>query len=87
MYQEYKVKRLTLEMLAKEKPRIFELQESGVYKITEGNSSSLDSGAINAMVETSKKIAHDYEHGFNETDDPENCKECGFRLYCDGISH
>jgi DNA helicase II / ATP-dependent DNA helicase PcrA len=87
MYEEYKVKRLTLEMLAKEKPRIFELQESGVYKITEGNSSSLDSGAINAMVEIAKKIAHDYEYGFNETDNPENCKECGFRLYCDGINH
>jgi DNA helicase II / ATP-dependent DNA helicase PcrA len=86
MYPEYRVKRLTLDMLAKEKPLIFELDRNGEYKITEGNSKSLDPEAIKSMVETARKIAYDFEHGFKETDDPEICKECGFRLYCDGIN-
>ena len=86
MHPEYRVKRLTLEMLAREKPRTFEIQEDGEYKITEGNSSSLDRGAINSMVETARNIAYDYEYGFNETDDPDICRECGYRLYCNGIN-
>ena len=86
MHPEYRVKRLTLDMLALEKPRVFELQEDGEYGSTEGRVSPLDSGAISAMVQTARNIAHDYEHGFKETEDPEICKECGFRLYCDGIN-
>lgn len=85
MHPEYKVKRLTLEMLAREKPRTFELQESGEYKSNEGRVSPLDRRVIASMVETARNIAYDYEHGFEKTEDPENCKECGFRLYCQGI--
>jgi DNA helicase-2/ATP-dependent DNA helicase PcrA len=85
-YPEYKVKRLTLDMLAREKPRVFELQEDGEYKSTESRVSPLDRGAIDAMVETARKIAYDYEHGFRETEDPETCRECGFRLYCEGVN-
>jgi len=84
MYPEYRVKRLTFDMLAKEKPRVFELQD-GEYRSTESRVSPLDIGAVDTMVETARNISYDYEHGFKETDNPENCKECGFRLYCDGI--
>ncbi len=86
MHPEYRVKRLTLDMLALEKPRVFELQEDGEYRSNEGRVSPLDSGAIIAMVQTARNIAHDYEYGFKDTEDPEICKECGFRLYCDGIN-
>lgn len=85
MYHGYRAKRLTLDMLAMEKPRSFELQEDGEYRSNEGRVSPLDRGAIDSMVETARNIAHDYEHGFEKTEDPENCKECGFRLYCQGI--
>lgn len=84
MYPGYTAKRLTLDMLAMEKPRTFELQEDGEYKSIESRVSPLDSGAIDSMVETARKIAHDYENGFEKTGYPENCKECGFRLYCEG---
>jgi DNA helicase-2/ATP-dependent DNA helicase PcrA len=50
-----------------------------------GRVNPLDSGAIDAMVKTARKIAHDYKHGFKETD-PDNCKERGFRFYYDGIN-
>ncbi|AKB18581.1 ATP-dependent helicase [Methanosarcina sp. WWM596] len=86
MHPEYRVKRLTLDMLALEKPRVFELQEDGKYGSTEGRVSPLDSRAIDAMVQTARNIAHDFEHGFKETEDPEICKGCGFRLYCDGVN-
>ncbi|AKB57972.1 ATP-dependent helicase [Methanosarcina barkeri] len=85
MYPGYRAKRLTLDMLAMEKPRSFELQEDGEYRSNEGRISPLDRGAIASMVETARNIAHDYERGFEKTEDPDNCKECGFRLYCQGI--
>ncbi|MCC4771291.1 AAA family ATPase [Methanosarcina sp. DH2] len=86
MYPGYRAKRLTLDMLAIEKPRSFELQEDGEYRSNEGRVSPLDKGAITSMVETARNIAHDYEHGFGKTEDPDNCKECEFRLYCEGIN-
>ncbi len=86
MYPEYTAKKLTLDMLAMEKPRSFELQEDGEYRGTEGRVSPLDRGAIDSMLETARNIAHDYEHGFKGTEDPEICKECGFRLYCEGLN-
>lgn len=85
-YPEYHVKRLTLDMLALEKPLSFELDEDGEFKASGSRMSPLDKGAINAMVETARNIAYDYEHGFNETEDLEICKDCGFRLYCNGIN-
>jgi DNA helicase-2/ATP-dependent DNA helicase PcrA len=86
MHPEYRVKRLTLDMLAKEKPVIFELDGNGEYIGVESRVKPLDRGAIKAMVETARNISHDYEYGFKETEDPESCKDCGFRLYCDGIN-
>jgi DNA helicase II / ATP-dependent DNA helicase PcrA len=86
MHSKYQVKRLTLDMLEKEKPLSFELDKDGEFKVFGSRMSPLNRGAINSMVETARSIAHDYEHGFVETVDPESCKECGFRLYCDGIN-
>ena len=68
MHPEYRVKRLTLDMLAMEKPRSFELQEDGEYRGTEGRVSPLDRGAIDSIVETARNIAYDYEHGFERTE-------------------
>jgi len=85
MHPEYRVKRLTLDMLEQEKPVSFELDGNGEYVSIESRAKPLDRGSINAMVETTRNISHDYEYGFKETDDPEICKDCGFRLYCDGI--
>ncbi|MDQ1252751.1 MAG: ATP-dependent helicase UvrD/PcrA [Euryarchaeota archaeon] len=85
MHPEYQVKRLTLDMLEKEKPLSFELDGNGEYNVIGSRAKGLDRGAISAMIETARNISHDYEFGFRETGDPENCKECGFRLYCEGI--
>jgi DNA helicase II / ATP-dependent DNA helicase PcrA len=85
MHSKYQVKRLTLDMLEKEKPLSFELDEDGEFKVIDSRAKGLDRGAIYSMVETARKISHDYEYGFKETIEPESCKECGFRLYCDGI--
>ncbi len=84
MYPEYRVKRLTLDMLEKEKPLSFELDGDGEFKVIDSRAKGLDSEAINSMVETARDIAHDYEYGFKEVNDSEICRECGFRLYCDG---
>ena len=73
-------------MLEKEKPLSFELDGDGEYNVIGSRAKGLDRGAIDTMVETARNIAYDYEHGFKETGDPESCKECGFRLYCDGIN-
>jgi DNA helicase-2/ATP-dependent DNA helicase PcrA len=68
------------------KPLSFEMDGNGEFKVIDSRAKGLDRGAINAMVETARNISHDYEYGFKETGDPESCKECGFRMYCDGIN-
>ncbi len=85
MHPEFRVKRLTLDLLEKEKPLSFELDGNGEYNVIGSRAKGLDNGAINTMDEVARNISYDYEYGFKETGDPENCKECDFRLYCDGI--
>ncbi|KPQ44003.1 MAG: ATP-dependent DNA helicase, partial [Candidatus Methanoperedens nitroreducens] len=82
IHPQYKVKRLTLELLALQSPRIFELKD-GKYEAA-GNSrmGALDGNAINNMIETAKLIAHDYENGFSKTTDESACRDCGYKLYC-----
>ncbi|MDP3103088.1 MAG: PD-(D/E)XK nuclease family protein, partial [Candidatus Methanoperedens sp.] len=82
VYPKYKVKRLTLELLARPNPRTFELT-GGKYECA-GSSrmEGLDEDAIDDMIEMAKRIAHDYEHGFGRTKDEKVCGECGYRLYC-----
>jgi len=76
------VRRLSLGLLARDKPRVYELQNNGEY--AGERVKPLDVGVIEGMVETARQIAHDYEHGFDKIDDAGVCKDCGFRLYCDG---
>jgi len=82
VYPKYKVKRLTLELLARPNPRTFELT-GGKYECS-GSSrmEGLDEDAIDDIIEIAKSIAHDYEHGFERTKDEKACGECGYRLYC-----
>jgi len=83
VYPKYKVKRLTLELLARPNPRTFELT-GGKYECA-GSSrmEGLDEDAIEDMIEIAKKIAHDYEHGFERTKDEKACEGCGYQLYCE----
>lgn len=80
LYPDYVVRRLTFDMLARDKPRVYELQDDGSY--TSGRAKALDPGVVEGMVETAGKIAYDYEYGFERVGDEGVCKGCGFRLYC-----
>ncbi|MBU4339318.1 MAG: ATP-dependent helicase [Euryarchaeota archaeon] len=82
VYPKCKVKKLTLELLARPNPRTFELT-CGKYECA-GSSrmEGLDEDAIDDMIEIAKSIAHDYEIGFERTKDEKACGECGYRLYC-----
>ncbi|NOR47304.1 MAG: AAA family ATPase [Methanosarcinaceae archaeon] len=80
LYPDYVVRRLTLDMLAKDKPRVYELQDDGNY--TGNRVKPLNLDVIEEMADTAGKIAHDYEHGFVGVGDEGVCKDCGFRLYC-----
>ncbi|MBN2489133.1 MAG: ATP-dependent helicase [Methanosarcinaceae archaeon] len=81
LYPDYVVRRLTLDMLALGKPRTYELQDDGSYT-GDARVRPLDPAVIEGMVETARKIAYDYEHGFARTEDEGTCRDCGFRLYC-----
>lgn len=83
IHPQYKVKRLTIEQLALQNPRTFELN-GGKYEST-GSSriGALDESAIEDMIEIAKMIAYDYEHGFGETKDENICRDCGYKLYCE----
>lgn len=78
---QYRVKKLTLELLAHPSPRTFELKD-GEYVSGNSRVDGLDKNAVDSLIETAKKIAHDYEHGFQRTTDENTCRECGYRLYC-----
>ena len=82
LHPEYVVRRLSLDLLARDKPRVYELQDNGEY--AGGRVKPLDMGVIEGMVGTARQIAHDYEHGFDKIDDAGVCRDCGFRLYCEG---
>jgi len=76
------VKRLTLELLALPNPRTFELIDGKFESAGSSRMGGLDGAAVEDMIETEKKIAHDYEHKFGRTKDEKVCGECGYRLYC-----
>jgi len=82
VYPKYRVKRLTLEQLGLPNPRTFELIEGQFESAGSSRMEGLDGKAIDDMIEIAKKIAHDYEHGFERTKDEKACEECGYRLYC-----
>jgi len=78
----YKVKKLTLEMLNLPNPRTFELKDGKYESTGSSRMEGLDGTVIDDMIEIAKKIAHDYEHGFERTKDEKVCEDCGYRLYC-----
>jgi DNA helicase II / ATP-dependent DNA helicase PcrA len=80
-YPQYKVKRLTLEHLALPNPRTFEMLD-GKYECKGSRIGALDESAIEDMIGIARKIAHDYEYGFERPKDEKVCEECGYRLYC-----
>jgi DNA helicase-2/ATP-dependent DNA helicase PcrA len=82
IHPQYKVKKLTLELLALPASRTFELKD-GKYE-SSGNArvGSLDGSAIDNMIEIAKQIAYDYEHGFSKTRNESACRDCGYKLYC-----
>ncbi|MDW7725807.1 MAG: PD-(D/E)XK nuclease family protein [Candidatus Methanoperedens sp.] len=82
VYPKYKVKRLTLELLARPNPRTFELKDGKFESAGNSRLEGLDGDVIDDMIEIAKSIAHDYELGFERTKDEKVCAKCGFKLYC-----
>ncbi|MBC2699767.1 MAG: ATP-dependent helicase [ANME-2 cluster archaeon] len=79
MYPEYRVQKLTLELLAKEKPRVYELDGE---EYISSRVKPLDNGALSDMIDAADNIVHDYRCGFDRIDDDSVCKRCGYNLYC-----
>lgn len=42
----------------------------------------LDAGGLSNMADAVESILHDYRHGSDWVDDEEQCRNCGYRLYC-----
>ncbi|MDW7775774.1 MAG: ATP-dependent DNA helicase [Methanosarcinales archaeon] len=80
LYPEYSVRKLTLELLSQQKPRVYELQD-GEY--VSSRVQPLDKGVIPEMVDVANRIIHDHKYGFSRCDDDKQCKKCGYKLYCD----
>jgi DNA helicase-2/ATP-dependent DNA helicase PcrA len=79
LHPEYTVRRLSLELLSKPKPRVYE--RDGAEYVSPGVA-PLDAGVLDEMVDTAESILYDYRHGFDRVDDEGECRDCGYRLYC-----
>ncbi|TFH40514.1 MAG: hypothetical protein E4G94_09475, partial [ANME-2 cluster archaeon] len=79
LHPEYIVRRLTLEMLALQKPRVFELNGDDYVS---PRVEPLDNKVLDGMIETADSILHDHRYGFGRVDNDNQCKKCGYRLYC-----
>jgi DNA helicase-2/ATP-dependent DNA helicase PcrA len=79
-------KAVTLELLEQEKPRTFELNGDRVMVCVGGRCQPIDIEAARAsLLETARKIAYDYEHGFPTLEECGNVGytgSCPYRLYC-----
>ncbi len=62
LYPEYTVRRLSLELRSKQKPRVYELDGA---EYVSSRVAPLDAGVREAMVDTAECILHDYRHGFD----------------------
>ncbi|MFP4402837.1 MAG: ATP-dependent helicase [Candidatus Woesearchaeota archaeon] len=80
----YNVKRLTLDMLRLDKPIVMDVIDNEVKAKIGGNSkSNFNLNELKKeLIEYCNNIVHDYENGFNVTDDENNCKFCGYKFYC-----
>ena len=73
--------RLTLEMLALEKPFEAEVDESGI--VTSGSCKSFNVADVEKeLIECAAKIKKDYETGFLPSKDDTPCRFCGYKFYC-----
>lgn len=81
LYPEYTVRRLKLELLSKEKPRVYEL-DGDEYK-GDNRVDPLDNNALSEMKKTAGCIIHDHRFGFKKVEDEGECRNCGYRLYCE----
>ena len=82
VYPQYKVKKLTLEQLGLPNPRTFELIDGKFESAGGSRMEGLDEKAVEDMIEIARKIARDYECGFERTKDENVCGGCGYGLYC-----
>ena len=73
------VRRLSLELLSKPKPRVYELDDAGYVS---SGVAPLDANVLAEMVDVAESILRDYRHGFERADDE---GECRYRLYCGWI--
>ena len=77
----YTVSKLTLEMLRLEKPYELTLDSEG-NATAPGNTKGFNLNEVRQeLIETCKKIEHDFEHEFTPTEE-ENCRFCGYKFYC-----
>lgn len=74
-------KRATLELLEEEKPRTYELSEDGTVLTAVGSKvRPIEIEKVRQwFILTARKIAHDYEHGFDVLED---CGQAGYTGYC-----
>jgi DNA helicase-2/ATP-dependent DNA helicase PcrA len=79
LYPEYIVRRLTLELLALQKPRVYELNGD---EYVSPRVEPLDNKILDEMMETADSILHDHKYGFGRIDNDNECKKCEYRLYC-----
>lgn len=78
----HKVSKLTLDMLRIEMPMEMTVDDEGnVTNDGRGEGFRLDD-VKKELVETARKIAHDFEHEFGTSDDDGTCRFCGFKFYC-----
>ena len=80
LYPEYTVRRLKLELLSKDKPRVYEL-DGEEYK-GDSRVKPLDNNVLSEMEEIAGCIIHDHRFGFGKVGDERECRNCGYRLYC-----
>ncbi|PKL52727.1 MAG: hypothetical protein CVV36_10980 [Candidatus Methanoperedenaceae archaeon HGW-Methanoperedenaceae-1] len=71
-----------MERLGLPNPRTFELIDGKFESAGGSRMDGLDEKAVEGMIEIARKIARDYECGFERTKDEKVCGECGYGLYC-----
>ena len=78
----YKVSKMTLDMLRLEKPYELTLDADGNAE-AKGRAKGFNLEEVKQeLIETCKKIEHDFEHEFQEAKDEGACRFCGYKFYC-----
>jgi len=62
-----------------QKPRVYELNGDDYVS---PRVEPLDNNVLDEMMETADAILHDHKYGFGRADNDNQCKKCGYRLYC-----